>query len=208
MNPPTAQLIEGTPGRCTNLDYCSIGLHRQVVTVPVGQAFACPECGKPLRPPGLRGLKRPIVLPALRIAILCIGIGLGAVLGYQTGRFTATQAPAAAKTPIVLPPASPLPAAPAPARHPVQLRPFPAHDIADPPQHLLREQHFGQITLDCLFHASRPIPSCHTTDIRGSDAFSASALDWLQSQSPLYPPGPDHRWRITIDDFAGQATNR
>ena len=40
-----------TPGRCRELDYCSIGQMRTLVRIPLGQPFVCPECGKPLRAP-------------------------------------------------------------------------------------------------------------------------------------------------------------
>ena len=40
-----------TPGRCRELDYCSIGQMRTLVDVPLGQPFVCPECGKPLHAP-------------------------------------------------------------------------------------------------------------------------------------------------------------
>jgi hypothetical protein len=77
---------DGTPGRCTNLDYCSIGMQRVLVTVPIGEKFVCPECGTPLRPPNAGAKRLPWVLPALRIAILVLGIGLGGVQGYLIGR--------------------------------------------------------------------------------------------------------------------------
>jgi hypothetical protein len=77
---------ESTPGRCANLDYCSIGMQRVLVEVPVTKPFICPECGGRLRPPGRSGLRRAWVIPALRIAILLAGIGLGTVQGYIMGR--------------------------------------------------------------------------------------------------------------------------
>ncbi len=89
---------EGTPGRCTNLDYCSIGMQRVLVTVPIGEKFVCPECGTALRPPNA-GVKRlPWVLPALRIAILVLGVGLGGVQGYLIGRLHPARTASAAAT--------------------------------------------------------------------------------------------------------------
>ena len=43
--------LQTTPGRCANLDYCSIGMQRILVEVPVNKPFICPECGGKLRPP-------------------------------------------------------------------------------------------------------------------------------------------------------------
>jgi hypothetical protein len=217
MSTAAAERRQGTPGCCTNLDYCSIGMQRQVITVPVGEPFACPECARPLRPPGLRGWQRPIVLPALRIAILCLGIGLGVILGYRIGRLVPardTGAPALAASPAAEPPPISSPMS-SPLQPAVSLRPFPARvpppDTADPPQHLLHEQRYGQVVLDCIF-APPGGAACHPGDIRGSDAFSAVATQWLQSLSPLYPLlpgiGQGHRWRVIIQDFAGQAPGR
>ncbi len=77
---------ETTPGRCANLDYCSIGMQRILVEVPVNKPFVCPECGGKLRPPTEGRQRRPWVMPAIRLAILLLGIGLGTVQGYVMGR--------------------------------------------------------------------------------------------------------------------------
>ena len=82
--------LQSTPGRCANLDYCTIGMQRILVEVPIGKAFVCPECGGKLRPPSGTGLHRPWVMPALRIAILFLGIGLGTFQGYVWGRMQPT----------------------------------------------------------------------------------------------------------------------
>ena len=78
--------LQTTPGRCANLDYCSIGMQRILVEVPVNKPFVCPECGGKLRPPVDSGMRRPWVMPAIRLAILLAGIGLGTVQGYVMGR--------------------------------------------------------------------------------------------------------------------------
>ncbi len=78
--------LQSTPGRCANLDYCTIGMQRILVEVPIGKPFICPECSGRLRPPSETGLRRPWVMPVLRVAILFLGIGLGTMQGYVWGR--------------------------------------------------------------------------------------------------------------------------
>jgi hypothetical protein len=66
-----------TPGRCRELDYCSIGQMRTLVRVPLGQPFVCPECGKPLREPVL--INEP--LSRKRLALWSVGtVGLFVLL--------------------------------------------------------------------------------------------------------------------------------
>ncbi len=89
---------DGTPGRCTNLDYCSIGMQRVMVSVPIGEPFICPECGKALRPPNAGAKRLPWVLPALRILILLLGIGLGGLQGYLIGRLQPARTAQSAAT--------------------------------------------------------------------------------------------------------------
>jgi hypothetical protein len=239
---------QSTPGRCANLDYCTIGMQRILVEVPIGKAFVCPECGGKLRPPSGGGLHRPWVMPALRIAILFLGIGLGTLQGYVWGRMQPTMKKAVAtvsrdtaekvnaarallglqKLPseaIRLAPAPPVPAtesAAPPAKAVtssilVADRPYPrkapALDTEDPPTHLADEQHFGQVVVDCTLGALQVRPECHASNVRGGDAFSASAVAWLNGLSVQYAPGNrngaptllDHRWRVFFEDFAGIA---
>lgn len=210
-----------TPGRCANLDYCSIGMQRVLVAVPVGQPFTCPECGSALRPPNM-GRERPWVMPLFRLVVLAIGIGIGFAQGYLIGRVQ----PAVVQGLRTLPQRAvqlaraPAPAAPvSPPARPVEKvveRPFPARamplDATDPAPHLAREQRFGQVTIDCFLRAFEKRPSCHVGDVRGADAFSHPALDWLQSYDVEYlpgtePAGPDHRWRIIFQDFDGVSKN-
>lgn len=240
--PPSKQrkAPETTPGRCSNLDYCSIGMQRVLVQVKLGDRFVCPECGKPLKPPNAGMNRRPIVLPALRVLVLIIGIGLGLGVGYAIGRANrAAPLPArvasqetslkvnTARAALGLPKlepeaiitvAAPPPPAPTPVPlaqpasrgyPPVQDRPFPAHavplDVADPPRHLVNEQRFGEVTVDCTLAGGKP--ACHVGTLRGADTFSAPALDWLKDLAVQYAPGvqPDHRWRIIFEDYAGGA---
>jgi hypothetical protein len=160
--PPSKQRKEpdSTPGRCSNLDYCSIGMQRVLVQVPLGERFVCPECGKNLRPPSAGMERRPIVIPALRILVLILGIGLGGGAGYLIGRaYRAEPKPVAAVSAAtslkvntaraalglpklepdgiitVVSPASPAPAPPPaqPAPHaypPVQQRPYPTRTVS------------------------------------------------------------------------------
>jgi hypothetical protein len=85
---------------------------------------------------------------------------------------------------------------------------LPFRETANPAQHLLHEQHFGQVALDCIFISSQAAATCRTGDVRGSDFLSDGAMQWLQDLSPPYPPGPDHRWHVIIEDFTGQAPGR
>lgn len=231
-------------GRCANLDYCSVGMQRVLVTVPVGQPFVCPECGGKLRPPAEANAGRPWVMPALRIIVLLAGIGLGGVQGYLIGRAQPVRrgdTAAAPKEAVVqmntaramlglktLTPeavvaistqtASPGPPEPKQASVPVvPIRPYPTRtlplELADPSQHLQKEERTGQVTLDCILVATRGRPSCRVGDIRGTDAFSAAALAWLRNYTVAYSPdgrdgkqgGADHRWRIIFEDFRGTA---
>jgi hypothetical protein len=98
-----------TRGRCTNFDYCSIAESRRDVEVTVGEDFVCPECGKPLKAPQVKGGTTSPLVPAL------IGVGVlallgGAVfLGMRMGgpaEHVVAQAPVAAP---VTPPVRPAP---------------------------------------------------------------------------------------------------
>lgn len=228
---------ETTPGRCSNLDYCSIGMQRVLVQIPVEKPFICPECGGRLRPPRFsRGSQRPWVLPLARLIVLIICVGVALALGYAMGRVQPAVKAAAARVSkdasiqletargmIGLPPAEapkPVLPAPAPPKPPAVVplvpdRPYPAHvpplDVADPPAHLVKEDHFGQVTIDCVLDAVLTKPVCHIGDIRGGDAFSAPALAWLRTLEVQYAPGKrggvpvllDHRWRVVFEDFSG-----
>jgi hypothetical protein len=213
-----------TPGRCGNLDYCSVGLQRVLVKVPVDRPFVCPECGNALHPPD--DGESPWVMPAVRIGILVVGIGLGFAQGYLTGRLHVGAAPAFRTEPSAAPrePAAdvarmqepPPRAADLPRPLPlVASRAYPAHpaplDVDDPPAHLQQEQRFGQVTLDCSLDVSADRPSCRVGSVRGGDAFSALALAWLQSLEVRYAAGAragvpallDHRWRVVFEDYSG-----
>jgi hypothetical protein len=208
---------ETTPGRCATLDYCSIGMQRVLVEIPVSEPFICPECGGKLRPPASRRRGRPWVMPALRVAVLFLGVGLGLAVGYSFGRMqpaihkavsgvsretvvqvnTARSLLGLPKLPdnaILKPPAvTPVPPvapriAPLVAEHA-----YPAHapplEVADPPVHLQAEERYGQVTIDCSIAALQIKPVCRATDIRGADAFSDRAVAWLQEFEVQYAPG-------------------
>ncbi len=59
-----------TPGRCGELDYCSIGQMRTVVRVGAGLPFVCPECGRPLR----QVADRSPASPRVKLAVLAGGV--------------------------------------------------------------------------------------------------------------------------------------
>lgn len=223
---------EVTPGRCGNLDYCSIGMQRILLKVPLSQAFVCPECAGPLRAPRRASVAgRPLLLPLLRLAVLAAAVTVSLAAGYTAGRVrngvdTAVRAATAhldanlheAKAALGLTqapvqPAS-LPAVPALTVF-VSERAYPARlppvDTIKPAARLPGELRFGQVTLDCLLGAGSTRPSCQVTDIRGADPFSAAAVVWLQSLAVQYSPSlrggvPTnlaHRWRVVLEDFSG-----
>lgn len=227
---------ETTPGRCGNLDYCSIGMQRVQVRVPISEPFVCPECGGRLRPPGrLGGSRRPWLLPAMRVSVLVGCIGAALVLGYSVGRIqpavhkavqqAARDAGAGLKSAGSAlglgdqPPPKPAAVVPPAPRAPLPIfvgeRPYPTRalsvDVTNPPTHLPREARFGEVTIDCTLEAVLTHPTCHVTDIRGADAFSAAAIAFLQSQAVQYAPSSrtgsptllDHRWRVVFQDFSG-----
>lgn len=233
--------LETTPGRCGNLDYCSLGMQRRLVRVPVSRPFVCPECGGKLRPPGQGRRTQARLVPMVRLGVLVGGMGAALVLGYMAGQAqssvihavgragqVAETRLAAARTAII-PPAPP--AAPAPARigpdlaksaaEPalptiVAFRSLPAHakpaDLVSPPARLMHEYRTGQVVVDCTLAALVTQPVCKVATTRGSDAFSAAALAWLQQLRVQYAPNPDsrspvlpdHRWRLVVEDFSGQ----
>lgn len=126
-------------GRCTNKDYCSLGVTRALLYVEPGEPFLCPECRFPLR--------RPRTLRTLAYAMLAVGTALGAAtiaLALLTrvpevppapARVGAVaQPPAPAPVPVPrpkpMPPPMPTPLAPVaeamrPVVHPVQPPPVP-----------------------------------------------------------------------------------
>ncbi len=221
-------------------------MQRILVEVPIGKPFVCPECSGKLRPPNATGLRRPWVMPALRLVILCAGVGAGMVQGYTLGRMQPAMKKAAATVSqdtvekvntaramlglkqlapdAINPEASATPSTPAPpsakpAAAPILVadHPYPrktrALEIEDPPAHLADEQRFGQVVVDCTLGAAQVRPECRASDVRGADAFAASAVAWLNGLSVQYAHGdhgggaalPDHRWRVTFEDYAGAA---
>ena len=210
-----------TPGCCRNLDYCSIGMQRVLIQVPLVGAFVCPECAGPLSAPLRRFRLTPTVLPALRVAVLLTGMSAAFCIGYSTARVqpmvgraveAASRTAMQAADAMVRPP-------PPPTVLPGRIiqvaeRPYPAKtvpvDLTSPPMRLLHEARFGQVTVDCTLAARAPRPVCHVADLRGADAFS-DAPAWLQSRAVHYIPTahsgeaapPDHRWRVVFEDFGG-----
>jgi hypothetical protein len=217
--------LETSPGRCNNLDYCSLGMQRTLVHVPISQAFVCPECNRALRPPeSLLKSRGPGVLPALRIGILAVGMAASLAAGFAIGRRqpavtrTLDAASHAVLNQLVEPastatlPAVARPSAPSAAPVIVQGRPYPARlgpvDATAPPAHLPRESRFGQVTVDCDLGEAAAHPVCRVADIRGADAFSAAATAWLAHLPVRYASTqaaqPEHRWRVIFEDFEGQ----
>ena len=138
--------MTSTRGRCTNFDYCALADRRADMSVPLGQDFVCPECGRPLKPP-----TEPASSGGRQIAILA-GVGLvvagaGLIAYTQFGGpgqlvTAATVAPAApaavsAPVPVAAAPAAPKPAAPV-APKPVAPAPVAAAPPAIPETIVLR----------------------------------------------------------------------
>jgi phosphate transport system substrate-binding protein len=115
-----------TRGRCTNFDYCSVAESRRDVEVPVGEAFTCPECGRPLKIPDAKA-GGSVLVPAVVGVVLLSVIGGAVFLGLRTGGSTASQ-PQMAATPT---PATPTPATATSA--PVPASPASAAVVAPPP---------------------------------------------------------------------------
>jgi len=64
-------------GQCINLGLCHKADSKELLTIPEGKDFFCPECGKPLRPAGALPRKLPLSL------VFGIATGLVlTVLGY------------------------------------------------------------------------------------------------------------------------------
>ncbi len=224
---------ETTPGRCGNLDYCSIGMQRIELRVPLSQPFVCPECASALRAPTRASIMgRPVILPMLRMAVLAVAIAVSLATGYAAGRAhnavgsavtlaTANiganlhQATAAFGLATAPDAAAPTPTRPAPIFVSERAYPsrLPAVDASRPASRLPGEARFGQVTLDCTLGAASERPSCQVTDIRGADPFSAAAIVWLQDLAVHYGPslrgglsvGLAHRWRVVFEDFSGTA---
>lgn len=107
-----------TRARCTNFDYCSLADGRRELDVLVGEAFVCPECGKPLKAPpasGGRSLILPLAIGGGLLALLGGAVVLGMRMAGPSAPATAPAAPVAPQGVAAAPPA----AAPAPAPAPV-----------------------------------------------------------------------------------------
>ncbi len=74
-----------TRGRCTNFDYCSVAESRRDVEVRVGDEFVCPECGKPLKAPQIKGRNSSPVVPILLGLGVLVLVGGGVFLGMRLG---------------------------------------------------------------------------------------------------------------------------
>lgn len=222
---------ETTPGKCSNLDYCSIGMQRVLLRVPLSQPFVCPECAGQLRAPRRGSLGgRPVVLPMLRLAVLVVAMAVSLAAGYAAGRVrnvvgtAVTVATASiganlheAKAALGLAPPPTVPASASAGTAPIFVseRAYPARlppvDVSKPAARLPGEARFGQVTLDCTVDAGSGRPSCRVADIRGADPFSAAAIVWLHDLAVQYgpslrsgvPASLAHRWRVIFEDFSG-----
>ena len=200
-----------TPGCCVNLDYCSIGLQRRLVRVPVSQAFVCPECGGALRPPVRTGRSGSRLLPLARLGILAGGMAASLVAGYLAGRAQTPVIQAASRVRQVAAgqiglvrtallaarPPSPQPAQTGPqptVSDPflpsvVEYRPWPARvgpaEVSSPAR-LLHEARAGPRGLDWTRGGRVTPPVGPQAAARGRGAFSASALAWLRQLRVQY----------------------
>lgn len=134
---------ETTPGRCANLDYCSIGMQRIQVRVPVSQPFICPECASPLRPPTrLAGGSSSVWLTALATLSLLATVAASGTGGYMIGQWHSI--PNRAASPVIsqppevhaaaiLPPAAQPPPERKVSAAPVSVTPAPQSIASMPP---------------------------------------------------------------------------
>ena len=161
----------------------------------------------------------------LRLVVLGGAVAVSLATGYLVGRVKPTVDEAVRTAEQELTPklrasaaGKPGEAEPKPAAPPIEVagRPYPARagTAVIAVQRLGREARAGEVTLDCLLTQTQLHPACRVADIRGTDAVSAAALGWLQGLSLRYVPGtpdgtgkqaPDHRWRVTFEDFSGTA---
>ncbi len=206
-------------------------MQRVMLKVPLSQAFVCPECAGPLRAPRRGGIGgRPVILPMLRLAVLGAAVAVSLAAGYAAGRVRTVAGPAMtaatanlgtnlheATAALGLAPAPEAQASASAGSAPIFVsdRAYPAHlppvDVSKPAARLPGETRFGQVTLDCVLDAGSARPSCHVTDIRGADPFSAVAIVWLHDLAVHYGPSLRggvpvslaHRWRVVLEDFSG-----
>ncbi len=113
--------MASTPGRCTNVDYCSLAAAKRDIEVKIGEDFICPECAKPLRTPPTRegsgGLNIAIAGSVVAVLLICGGV----YAGYRLSRAGAPTQVAAAPIPaaaavVAAPLAAPPPVAAAARR--------------------------------------------------------------------------------------------
>jgi hypothetical protein len=177
-----------TPGRCGNLDYCSIGMQRVLVRVPVSKPFLCPECGGDLHaPPGIGSAQHEAWRLAAHVALATAALGVPLAFGYVLGR---SHGPAGA--PSIARSLLPAPSCPRP--------------VTGAPG-------FGQITMECVQPAAQPRPSCNVVNTSGARIQPGSAPGWLWDIGAHYDRNvasaavpPDRRWRIVLEDVSGAPT--
>lgn len=81
-----------TPGICCNGSACQVAARGEIVTVPLGAAFVCHQCGTPLAPPvqhtpapvGTRSPLRPLALGCFALLLAGGAVLAGRMLALQT----------------------------------------------------------------------------------------------------------------------------
>ncbi len=83
-----------TTGRCMNDLYCAAASGRQLLQIPMGNQFVCPQCGKPLAEPASerRAISSPVML-------ICCGLVAAGGALFAIGSVIGPPAPAAAGRP-------------------------------------------------------------------------------------------------------------
>ena len=103
-----------TRGRCINFDYCSVAESRRDVDVRVGEDFICPECGKPLKAPQIKGRASSPVVPILLTLGVLVLVGGAVFLGMRMGGQAPSGAPDARPASVAALPIPPAHAIPLP----------------------------------------------------------------------------------------------
>ncbi len=112
-----------TPGVCTQTTHCEMARSGRSVTIPLGAAFVCPDCGRGLVPPvqaspPLVARKMPMAIPFSLVGAGLLVLGGAVFVGRELGAgppppVVAASLPAPASPAAVTPPAAPSQAAPA-----------------------------------------------------------------------------------------------
>ena len=159
-----------TRGRCINFDYCSVAESRRDVDVKVGEDFICPECGKPLKAPQIKGRASSPVVPILLTLGVLVLVGGAVFLGMRMGG--PGGIPGGGQSPLGAPGARPasVAALPIPPAHALPLPQNAAAPPAAPAENVLARVH-GAATMGSTVLA--PLAAAYLAEI-GDTAITTS----------------------------------